>query len=67
VSGINAAKGAIAAYGVENDGPAAATIHYDACSPTVNVLTRCFSGGCCGAGRPVNCFVSTCLAEPRLS
>ena len=33
VSGINAAKGAIAVYGAENDGPAAATIHYGAYSP----------------------------------
>jgi type I restriction enzyme S subunit len=33
VSGINAAKGAIAIYGEENGGPAAATIHYGSYIP----------------------------------
>ncbi len=36
VSGINAAKGAIAIYGTENDEPAAATIHYGAYSSNGN-------------------------------
>ncbi|MDR3357791.1 MAG: restriction endonuclease subunit S [Desulfovibrio sp.] len=33
ISGINAAKGAIAVYGLENTYPAAATIHYSAYTP----------------------------------
>ncbi|MCL4707021.1 restriction endonuclease subunit S [bacterium] len=36
VSGINAAKGAIALYGEENSGPIAATIHYGAYIPQKN-------------------------------
>ncbi len=42
VSGINAAKGAIAVYGPENERPAAATIHYGAYSPKGNRVDTMF-------------------------
>ena len=42
VSGINAAKGAIAVYGTENEGTAAATIHYGAYSPKGNRVDTMF-------------------------
>jgi len=42
VSGINAAKGAIAVYGSDNVGPAAATIHYGAYAPKKDRIDTMF-------------------------
>ena len=42
VSGINAAKGAIAVYGLDNELPAAATIHYGAYAPKTSRVDAAF-------------------------
>jgi type I restriction enzyme S subunit len=64
VSGINAAKGAIAIYDESASEPAAATIHYGAYIPKrENVDIHFLCGGCSAADSFKGCCLNTCRGE----